>query len=268
MTNATRRANLKIWRGSAALGLVALISAMAMLSAPITSKNGRFGPFERALNTTDHGYQIVPDPTELAPTRHVERFEVRNGDCVKKGAWDECAQDRERSELAQTKRNIGEGETLWYGWSFYLPPDFPDVWPTKTTLAQFHQTDQTGRSTQPVWMLLMHPFGLVLDDQTTGLTSRVITLIPDANVRDRWHKVEIRSKWAKDETGTFDVWINGEQVFTHKGPTMTADTVYFRYGVYRSFVSRYKSAKAADMVPTQIAYFTNVKRARSRKGLH
>ena len=43
---------------------------------------GDFGSFKRLLNDRPYGYRVVEDPTGSAPTRRVERFEVRPGDCV------------------------------------------------------------------------------------------------------------------------------------------------------------------------------------------
>ena len=43
--------------------------------------------------------------------------------------------------------------------------------------------------------------------------------------------------------------------------------VYSMYGVYRSFMTRYKNIYDVDKVPTQTAYFANVKRAKTKEGL-
>ncbi len=48
---------------------------------------------------------------------------------------------------------------------------------------------------------------------------------------------------------------------------MTARTVYFKYGLYRAFVSRYLKAEGAKRAPAQTAYFANVRRAATREGL-
>lgn len=83
---------------------------------------GSFGSFRRSLNERAHGYAIIPDPTGAAPTTSVERFEVRPGDCSQgKGGWNDCANDRERSELSEVARNADQGNEFWYGWSLYVP---------------------------------------------------------------------------------------------------------------------------------------------------
>lgn len=210
---------------------------------------------------TPYGYGLVPDPTGNAPSPMVERFEVRHGDCHQNRDWNDCEKDRERSELKVEGLRSPEGTESWYGWSFYLPHDWPDIWPTKTVLGQFHQVNS-----HPVWMFLQKG-GLVLDDQTKGRTSRLIELIPASALRGCWHRVEIQAKWRRDGEGLFRVWVNGDKKVDWTGPTMTAETVYFRFGVYRSFVSRYLKSTEASTVPGQTAYFANVRKAKTRDGL-
>lgn len=223
---------------------------------------GDFGPFVRSLNDTPYGYQVVPDPTGSAPMPTVERFEVRPGDCGGTGASDDCKRDRERSELSERGGRNPEGMHAWYGWWFYLPADFPDVTPTKTALGQFHQ-----EKAHPAWMFEQTPKGLILEDHVTGPHVRAYPLIDDADLRGRWHRIEVEARWSKGADGVLRVWVDGTQKVDHAGPTMDAAKVYFKYGVYRSFLTRYKNAKSAEAVPAQVAYYANVRRAPDRDGL-
>ena len=109
--------------------------------------------------------------------------------------------------------------------------------------------------------------GYHLDDQVTGRTRRYYPLIEDADLRGRWHRIEVHARWSRDADGFMRVWVDGEAKVDHAGPTMDAETVYFKYGVYRSFLSRYTTARNADAVPTQIAYYANVRRAATRAEL-
>jgi len=228
----------------------------------MTIDRGDFGPFKRSLNTELYGYQLVEDPTGRYPDHAVERFEVRSGDCAENRGWSDCRTDRERSEVTERPATNNEAVTYWYGWNFYVPPDWPNVFPTKTVLGQFHQIDS-----HPVWMFLQQKGGLYLDDQSAGFSARKILLIPEERFSGRWHTIEVQVTWATDETGLLKVFVDSRLQFEHHGRTMSKDAVYFKYGVYRSFVSRYKTAKGVDSVPTQIAYFANVRRSSSRSGL-
>ena len=260
MSESTLNSTLRQLKLAAAITVLG--SQTMAQSVPSLLDKGSFEGFIRSLNTSQYGYAVIEDPTGYSPTSKVERFEVRPGDCVDGRRWDDCKTDRERSELSEQPRLPNQGETIWYGWSFYLPLDWPYVYPTKTTLAQFHQEDAP-----PVWMFLNYKEGLVLDDLSSGWSARFIPLIDADELKGRWHRIEVEVIWSANE-GVFRVWANRELKFDFKGQTTTADATYFRYGVYRSFVSRYQKAMNVTEVPAQWALFSNVKRASSRAGLN
>ncbi len=237
--------------------------AFVVMVAPAAADD--LGSFYRSLNSTPHGYTVVDDPAGnlagTAPAARVERFEVRPGDCAANGGWDDCANDRERSELAQARADrIAPDTEGWYGWSLYLPVDHPNVHPTKTVFGQFHQT-----RSHPLFMFRQTDAGLILDNQIDK--TRHDLLVPDADLRGRWHRFEIHARWSRERVGFFHVYVDGVRRADYRGPTMTADEVYLKYGVYRSFVSRYKDARDADAVPPQVAYFANVRGAKVREAL-
>ena len=223
---------------------------------------GSFVAFKRSLNSKPHGYAVIEDPTGTAPTRLVERFEVRHGDCEADNGWSDCDRDRERSELSEQKKRTTRGKSYWYGWSLYLPEDYINVYPTKVALGQFHQVEAP-----PVWMFQNSSGGYHLDRQVHGSTREYFELIDEENLRGKWHHIEVNARWSEGADGFFKVWVNGEQKADYSGQTMTAMKVYFKYGVYRSFMSRYRRANGIDEVPGQVAYFANVRRASSREGL-
>ena len=247
------------------VNILILIIFGLLLSACTTIDRGSFGQFNRSLNTTNYGYLVIKDPTKTAPTEIVEAFEVRQGDCSSNSGWSDCKNDRERSELSQRHRKFEStysGDEYWYGWSIYFPIDYPNIYPTKVALGQFHQ-----RSSHPVWMFQNSDGGYYLDDQVHGYTRRYYKLIDDKNLRGKWHRIELHVKWAKDKNGFFVVWADGKKKINYKGQTMDAYRVYFKYGIYRSFMSRYKNKNHTNNVPTQVVYFSNVKRGKSREDL-
>ena len=245
--------------------VVSLLAVCLALTACETAPpvdRGASGAFQRSLNTRSYGYTMVADPTGSAPTPTVERFEVRPGDCSRNKGWDDCANDRERSELGERSKSTGAGQEWWYGWSFYIPDDYVNVYPTKVALGQFHQD-----KSHPVWMFQNAEGGYHLDDQVFGSTRQYYELISEADLRGKWHRVEVHAKWSRGQDGFFGVWVDGKHKVDFAGPTMTAQAVYFKYGIYRSFLSRYKALKGVDAVPPQVVYFANVKRSRTRAGL-
>ncbi len=73
--------------------------AMSEFDVSPSLNRGTFGPFIRSLNVKSYGYELIDDPTGDAPSKQVERFEARSGDCHFNGRWSDCERNRERSEL-------------------------------------------------------------------------------------------------------------------------------------------------------------------------
>lgn len=239
-------------------GFLSVLLAVALLSACASNINrGSFGAFKRSLNDKSHGYAVVPDPTGNAPSKFVERFEVRSGDCSYNTGWSDCENDRERSELTETEKNYS-GSEWWYGWHLYLPPDYPLIAPAKTALAQFHQHDA------PPAFMFQNQSGGYWIDRNFGSTTDLIPLLSHEEMIGRWNRIEVHARWDKTN-GFFRVYVNGALKYDFNGTTMTASSSYFKYGVYRSFVSRYKNGQPA---PTQVALFANVTRSKTREGLN
>lgn len=241
-----------------ALGL----PGQAQTTDPAALEHGTFGPFMRSLNDRPYGYAVIPDPTGSAPTPMVERFEVRPGDCGAHSSWDDCATDRERSELSERQKTTKSGDEHWYGWSVYFPADFVDVFPTKVTLGGFRQV-----KSHVIWRFQLVEHGYTLKDHVYGRDRRTHPVIPETELRGRWHRIEVQAKWSHGSDGFLRVWVNGRRKVDYAGRTMTADVVYFKYGVYRSALSRYKKANGANEVPAQTVLYANVSRAASRDGL-
>lgn len=242
--------------------IVAGVIAMLGLGGCQPIERGSFGPFKRSLNNKPHGYAAIEDPTRTAPTKIVERFEVRPGDCGGDSSWNDCEQDRERSELAEKNRSITRGKSYWYGWSLYVPEDYVNVYPTKVALGQFHQ-----HKAPPVWMFQNSGGGYHLDRQIHGSTKEYYKLIDEEDLRGKWHHIEMNVKWSDGIDGFFKVWVNGIQHVDYSGLTMTTTKTYFKYGIYRTFMSRYRRSEGVDEVPGQVVLFANVRRARERDGL-
>lgn len=246
---------------------ILLLAAFLASCQTLALDRGSFGNFERSLNNKAYGYQVVDDPTSLAATPKVERFEVRAGDCASDAVWSDCKNDRERSELTQAGSSELPGSSAWYSWNIYFPEDYATLSPSKTALGQFHQ-----RGSHPVWMFQEASGGYYLDEQITGQSNNNYQLIASDQLRGKWHNIVVnvswsnQPRWSDKQNGFFKVWVNGEQKVDYVGPTMTAKEIYFKYGIYRSFISRYKSTYN-NPVPTQTVFFSNVRRASTRDGL-
>ena len=95
----------------------------------------------------------------------------------------------------------------------------------------------------------MRPVG---DFKTAQLTSR-------RNVSGRWVRIVVHAKWSLGADGFVNVWVDGKKKFSYSGQTThSSGNVYFRYGLYRSFVSR-----CGGPCPTLVAYYKDVVRGQS-----
>ena len=229
-------------------------------SFSISSDVGFGNQYKKSLfnNFKKHGVCIV-EKSKGHPTRLGQqslRFEVKSGDCGYNKGWDDCKKDRERHELSGNRHSDGE---YWYAWSIYLPKDFKNIYPTKLAMGQFHQSKG-----HVVWMFQNADGGYFVDNQVYGRTSRTDRILNQEEMVSRWNDILIHANWTDKNIGFFRVWVNGKLSYKYYGPTKTkGKKVYQKFGVYRSFMSRYKMAKNVDLVPGQVVYFDEVRTGKS-----
>ena len=239
------------------LGIILLLTGCGV-------NRGNLGEMMRSLNNKSHGYVVEKDPTNTAPTEYIEKFEVRNGDCAGNAAgWNDCEQDRQRSELSERNKSTFTGNEYWYGWSIYLPKDFVHLYPATVTMGQFHQKD-----THPVFLFQLNENAYAVSELTKGAIFSEWKLAEIDQMRGKWTKIEVHVKWDKYDDGFFKVWINGKKKINYIGKTMTASAIYFKYGIYQRELAGYKfKGNYNDPIPTQTVYYSNVKRTNSREEL-
>jgi len=212
-------------------------------------------------NYKKYGMQVV-DKKDGHPVRAGQksiRFEVRPGDCGYNDGWSDCDTDRERHELSGKRMSGGE---WWYSWSIYLPKDFINVYPTKLALGQFHQ--EKGHV---VWMFQNQSAtkagGYWVDNGVPGYTKTLNKILTQDEMIEKWNDILVNVKWSKKDDGFFKVWLNGKQVYSFEGPTKMKVKTYFKFGIYRSFLSKWiyssKNKKKEKGVPAQVVYFDEVR---------
>jgi hypothetical protein len=241
--------------------MVKLLSiVLVLLVASATARAEEFSPFRRSLSDQPHGVTTVPGSRRGS----VQRFEVRPGDCTSH----DCYRDRERSELGEEDASSRVGDEYWYEFSFYLPKDFPNIYPAKTALGQFHQK---GVTSPPVLFQYGIPQGSDTSSYYLDLNQTKLghfPLISERSLRGRWHDIRVHARWSTAADGLIRVYVNGRLTADVAGPNTThVSPIYFKYGVYRSFLSRYKSAHGSAEVPAQSALFRSVRKSRAMKGL-
>ena len=225
----------------------------------------------------------IPNP----PVSVIERFEVVDGGCAGQDCGSSVGNnghygDRERIELKVPphNRDTFNGSEFWYTWSIYFPKDYKSIYPAASMMGQFYEKGYGPK------YAFEEEDGYYLD---VDHGSKIL-LIDNKNLRAKWHTIKIHAKWSKSNDGIFKVWVDNKVLSDFKGQTMfdSATEVYMKYGIYRNFISRYKNPKVMEIVkkydnlpyreaflkakkevklPTQIVYYSNVRRANTEKGL-
>ena len=99
-------------------------------------ERGDFSGWDVCEAARDDSIQIVSDPVRSG--HWAAKFTVREGDLVSNG---------NRAELTHDNGDRA-GSEVWYGWSFLVPAEFPDVeWQPKLwqALGQWHDQPDTAR---------------------------------------------------------------------------------------------------------------------------
>jgi len=225
-------------------------------SFSISSDVGYGNNYFKSLSKNFKKYGVcIVERSKGHPTRlgHQSlRFEVKPGDCGYNNGWDDCKNDRERHELSGNRHG---DEAYWYAWSIYLPKDFKNIYPTKLAMGQFHQSKG-----HVVWMFQNRNGGYFVDNQVYGYTSKQDKILDQKDMLGKWNDILVNAYWTDKKEGFFSVWVNGKLSYKYSGPTKSkGKKVYQKFGIYRSFMSRFKMAKKVDLVPGQVVYFDEVR---------
>ena len=199
-----------------------------------------------------------------------QRFEVRPGDCGKSDDWDDCKNNRERSEVT-VRQKIQPGTAYWIGYSIYLPENFFSSLRVKTSIGQIHQRggpsgsagglpsfppllqiDAKGDQLNACLHILTGPLNNVRD------ICRILPLTTVSAMRGKWTDVLIYLN-ARDE-GFLEIYLDGEiKAQSSNFIRFRPQEYYLKYGLYRSFVSRHGAS-----MPTQVAIFDEVRLGKDR----
>jgi len=269
--------------GILVLGLL-LIPTLAM-SGTFKDEEGKFGlktkksGFKFHLNFMDHNdynFQYIKDKTKARAGKYFQRFELRDGDCFGDDSWSDCDTDRERVEFSTRPRQPIK-KNQCYGYSLMLSKDFIDTHPTSTTLGQVHQH---GGPTGTAGGLASFPPLIQIDARSGSLFFNWHELSGSAtNVKDesRYHKLkplkDMKGVWTDIsfcldfKNKRMDAWVDGiKKVEILKSPIFfKPEAIYFKHGIYRSFISKYKKFNNVKKMPTQIVFYDEVRRGNSIK---
>ena len=225
-----------------------------------SSKAKGFGSFKLEKANVRHATQRV----KFSNGDKAERFKLRAGDCSKRNK--DCLRDRERVEFLASGKQQPLGVDVWVGWSVLIPEDFPRQGEKMNVkLGQFHQLGGSGPELlfqlddDSYAVALNDPSKLDSDPMRPSNGFQITKLVSNKSMRGRWTRIVVNARWSRDNDGIVSVWVDGKKALSHSGPnTNDTDKIYFRYGLYRSFVSR-----CGGPCPTLVAYFKDVRRGKS-----
>ena len=236
-----------------------------------TSKSG-FISHKNFMNQNDYNFNYIKDNSKARAGDYFQKFELRDGDCFGDDNWSDCDNDRQRIELSSEPNQTVSGKQC-YGYSIKLSNSFTDIRKVSTTLGQIHQ--KGGPSGKANSLPSFPP--LIQIDARKG------------NLYLNWHKLSGSKNNVNDESKYYklkslksmkgvwtdislcldfkneriDAWVNGENKVKILEPPIFFEptSIYFKHGIYQSFISAYKSIKGG--IPTQIVYYDEVRRGNS-----
>ena len=243
-------------------------------SLKTSSKRG-FKHHTNHMGHNDYNFKYIKDKNKARAGKYFQRFEVRDGDCFGDDSWNDCENDRERVEFSAEPEQRPK-KNQCYGYSLMLSKDFIDTYPTNASLGQVHQK---GGPTGTAGGLASFPPLIQIDARGGYLFFNWHELSGSAtNVIDRsqYHILkrlkDMKEVWTDIsfcldfKNKRMDAWVDGiKKVEILKSPIFfKPKSIYFKHGIYRSFISKYKKLNNRKM-PTQIVFYDEIRRGNSIK---
>lgn len=235
------------------------VALLAIGAGGSVQADATFLPF---LSDPSWAISTVEDPSGLAPTPTVQKFELRVGDCSARPPYDDCKDGVERAALSEsipTQSRSGSGQ--WLRFQVYLPEDFESTYPAKNRLAEFvdHRTQDVP------WVLEIGSTGVLWLGRRIDGDEEYFSLVEAGALRGEWLEVVVNVQWSA-KAGAFNLWMNGEQRVAFAGPTCDKCSMFFAYGISRVGIAQFRKRFPAKPLPTQTVYFTPVEIAVSDPG--
>lgn len=198
-------------------------------------------------------YSATVETEKVRSGRYAARFELRHGDRVSDG-W--------RAEL-RDPYNAPYGRDTWYGFSTYLPPDYPDH-ACSCALAQWHDQAEPGQSSGKPPLAHRIKAGQFYITTASSPTASSEPLHQDILYETRravkgvWHDFVYRIRWSRGDDGEIEMWKDGERILEYRGPIGYVNEIrapYFKFGMYC----------AEDVMEPHVVYHDNYSRGLSYK---
>jgi len=218
-------------------------------------ESGDFRGWSKEFSQSYSG-QVVTSPVRAG--KYAARFEIRGGDRAGLlGGY--------RAEIHEFPRHIAPlGSEKWYGFSIYVPRDWPEL-NNRTVIGQWHATPDLLRG--EVWR--SPPLAIRYREGRLRVTARYskervqkendgtrleLYSHPGEFAKGRWHDWVFHVKWAPNEDGFVEAWLDDRRIIDYRGPIGYNDLLglWFKFGIYRD-----------DHPTTQVLYFDDYRRGKS-----
>jgi len=188
------------------------------------------------------------------------RFETNDGECGQEPKHSDCETDRERAELYYEKKPWKKER--WYRFYIYLPEDYNSIAPAKISLIQWKRLKPSK-----VLVMFQHMHaGLTFNRNGDSFKDSYVVLKRNEELLGNWTEIIFSTNWHPDpEKGFMKVWIDGKLKVDFKGVSNTkkGKELSLRYGLYSSFISRYKTVFETETMPQRVIFFDGVKEEKS-----
>ena len=220
------------------------------------------------INVQDYNNLIV-NKSDNHPVHSGERslrFEIRKGECSSNSYFDDCSNDRARTEVYEYNRvNIEPGMIQSYEYSMYIvsneyfnPGNDTNPYSPLTVVSQIYFDDQgiEGDQKGQFYLVVDHdqnlrirthtPFTYNIDKQELIMT----------DIFDKWITVRMELDTSSNR---FKLFLNGSIVFQEAYNFIPESSIepqyFFKAGVYNSFMT-----DARREYKTQVIYYDNLQR--------
>jgi hypothetical protein len=168
--------------------------------------------------------------------KYAARFEVAPGDRPEGLAYGEMVMVYQHIRRPNLEIRERAGQESWWGWSTYFGSDFrPDPHTFWNDFVEFHNTGsgqanmhfELDTTTNP-WHFSLRSFGGSQDQNQNRFDLGPFQ-------RNKWLDFIFGVRWATDNSGWIEVWLNGRQVLPRTMiPTIyEGQAVYVMQGFYR-----------------------------------
>ena len=184
------------------------------------------------------------------------RFESNDGECGQEPKWNDCPNDRERTELIYKDENWKKEK--WYRFYLFLPKDYNSIAPAKMSLIQWKRLNPSK-----VLVMFQHMHaGLTFNRNGDTFPDSYIVLKSNEELLGNWTEIIFNTNWHPDpKKGFMKVWIDGKLKVDFKGQANSKEgkRLNLRYGLYSSYMSNYKNTYNNNTMPQRVAFYDGVK---------